>query len=151
MRLKNKVAVVTGGTSGIGRAIVERYVQEGALVVFSGRRADLGEEVSKATGALFVEADVCVEADAVRTVKTAFDAHGRLDVLVNNAGMGSPRSVRIENTPLEFLDKMMAGSRPRRAGAYEAGERDHARARRRQHDQHRFGRGPAGRFRLAVL
>jgi len=107
MRLQNKVAVVTGGTSGIGRAIVERYVQEGALVVFSGRRADLGDAVSRATGALFVAADVCVEADAVRTVKTAFDAHGRVDVLVNNAGMGSP-GVRLENTPLDFLDKMMA-------------------------------------------
>jgi NAD(P)-dependent dehydrogenase (short-subunit alcohol dehydrogenase family) len=107
MRLKNKVAVVTGGTSGIGRRIVERFVEEGALVVFSGRRADLGEDVAKATGAAFVVADVCVEADAARTIKTAFDAHGRLDVLVNNAGMGSP-SVRLENTPLELLDKMMA-------------------------------------------
>jgi NAD(P)-dependent dehydrogenase (short-subunit alcohol dehydrogenase family) len=107
MRLKNKVAVVTGGTSGIGRRIVERYVQEGAFVVFSGRRADLGADVSRATGAAFVEADVCVEADAARTVKMAFDAHGRVDILVNNAGMGSPGG-RLENTPLEHLDRMMA-------------------------------------------
>lgn len=107
MRLKDKVAVVTGGTSGIGRRIVERFAEEGGSVIFSGRRAELGEEVAKATGATFVKADVAIEADAERTIRTAVAAHGRIDVLVNNAGEGS-RGARVENTPLDVFDQMMA-------------------------------------------
>ena len=86
MRLKGKVAIVTGGTSGIGRRMVERFVEEGASVFFSGRRAKLGAEVAKATGATFIEADVALEADAARTIATAAKLNGRVDVLVNNAG-----------------------------------------------------------------
>ena len=71
MRLNDKIAVVTGGTSGIGRRIVERFMEEGATVFFSGRRASLGAEVAKATGATFIEADVALEADAARTIATA--------------------------------------------------------------------------------
>src|SRR5262249_34170360 len=107
MRLLNKVAVVTGGTSGIGRKIVERFRLEGASVIFSGRRRPLGEEVAALTGATFIEADVAVEADAGRTIAAAVAAHDTIDVLVNNAGMGS-RNARIENTPLDVFDRIMA-------------------------------------------
>ncbi len=54
MRLEGKIAVVTGGTSGIGRRTIERFIEEGATVVFSGRRAHLGAEVAAATGATFI-------------------------------------------------------------------------------------------------
>ncbi|MBZ0228093.1 MAG: SDR family oxidoreductase [Bauldia sp.] len=107
MRLEGKVAIVTGGTSGIGRAIVERFAREGAAIVFSGRRAGLGREVARGSGATFVEADVSVESDGERTIRTALDRHGRLDVLVNNAGTGS-RNARLENTPLKTFDEIMA-------------------------------------------
>jgi NAD(P)-dependent dehydrogenase (short-subunit alcohol dehydrogenase family) len=107
MRLKGKVAIVTGGTSGIGRRTVERFVEEGAAVVFSGRRAALGAEVAKASGAIFIEADVADEADVERTVEQTLDRHGRLDVLVNNAGGPAPGG-RLETLPLEEFDRAIA-------------------------------------------
>jgi NAD(P)-dependent dehydrogenase (short-subunit alcohol dehydrogenase family) len=107
MLLKDKVAVVTGGTSGIGRAIVELFAREGAFVVFSGRRRELGEEIARANGARYVEADVAREADAERTVSEATQLGQGLDILVNNAGMGS-KTGRIEKTSLESFDQMIA-------------------------------------------
>ncbi len=106
-RLEGKIAVVTGGTSGIGKRIVERFVGEGAAVVFSGRRLAESAAVASGTGAIFVEADVAVEADAERTIKTALDTHGRLDVLVNNAGGPAPVG-RLETLPLAGFDQTVA-------------------------------------------
>ena len=106
-RLAGKVAIVTGGTSGIGRRIVERFVAEGAAVVFSGRRPAEGGAVASATGATFVQADVALEEDAERTIKAAIDAHGRLDVLVNNAGGPAPVG-RLESLSLDGFDAAMA-------------------------------------------
>lgn len=107
MRLEGKVALVTGGTSGIGRRTVERFVEEGAAVVFSGRRVALGAEVAKASGATFIEADVAKEADAERSIKQTVDRLGRLDVLVNNAGGPAP-SGRLEDLSLEACDQAIA-------------------------------------------
>jgi NAD(P)-dependent dehydrogenase (short-subunit alcohol dehydrogenase family) len=107
MRLKGKVAIVTGGTSGIGRRMVERFVEEGATVFFSGRRAELGAEIAKATGATFIEADVALEADAARTIATAAKLNGRVDVLVNNAGSPAVGG-RLETLPLETFDTAIA-------------------------------------------
>jgi NAD(P)-dependent dehydrogenase (short-subunit alcohol dehydrogenase family) len=107
MRLKGKVAIVTGGTSGIGRRMVERFVEEGASVFFSGRRVEFGAEVAKATGATFIEADVALEADAARTIATAAKLNGRVDVLVNNAGSPAVGG-RLEALPLETFDAAIA-------------------------------------------
>ena len=91
-RLNGKIAAVTGGASGIGEATVRRFVAEGAKVAFADRDADRGKRVMaeiEATGgqALFVEAQLGREADAAAFVKQAADRFGRLDVLVNNAGI----------------------------------------------------------------
>ena len=103
MRLEGKIAVVTGGTSGIGRRVVERFREEGAEVVFTGRRAGLGDEVAAATGATFIEADAASTTDAERTVKQTLDAHGRIDILMNNAGAPAPGG-RLEDLPLSGFD-----------------------------------------------
>jgi 3-oxoacyl-[acyl-carrier protein] reductase len=86
MRLRDKVAVVTGGGSGFGAAICRRFVEEGAKVVVVDCRRDGGEAIARETGAIFVEADVASEADARRMIATAVERFGRLDILVNNAG-----------------------------------------------------------------
>jgi meso-butanediol dehydrogenase/(S,S)-butanediol dehydrogenase/diacetyl reductase len=88
-RFGGKVAVVTGGTSGIGRAVVHRLHGEGASVVFCGRRAAAGEDVAAELGtgrAVFVAGDVTGRADRERLHAEAVDRFGRLDVVVNNAG-----------------------------------------------------------------
>lgn len=89
--LSGKIALVTGGTRGIGRAIVEQFAENGAKVVFTGRTempADL-EEKLRGLGSefRFVQADAAVMADAERAVKTCLDEFGRVDILVNNAGI----------------------------------------------------------------
>lgn len=106
-RLRGKVVVVTGGTSGIGRRMVERFTAEGARVLFTGRRESVGAEVARATGATFLAADAGLEADAERTIRAAIDTHGRIDGLVNNAGAPGP-SGRIETIDLGAYDATMA-------------------------------------------
>jgi NAD(P)-dependent dehydrogenase (short-subunit alcohol dehydrogenase family) len=90
-RLAAKVVIVTGGASGIGRAVAGRVVAEGGAVVIAGRRRELGEraaaELRGGGGrAVFVPADVTVEAEAAGPVATALAEFGRLDGAVNNAG-----------------------------------------------------------------
>jgi NAD(P)-dependent dehydrogenase (short-subunit alcohol dehydrogenase family) len=90
--LKGKVAVVTGGSEGIGRAAAQSLGREGASVVVCARREDrlreAAAQVAEATGAQIVPvaADVSVAADIERVIQAAVDTFGRLDILVNNAG-----------------------------------------------------------------
>lgn len=87
MRLKDKVALITGGTSGIGKATVKLFIQEGARVVFSGRRQDLGVAIQEQSGALFVQADHRLAADCQACVDAALNAYGHIHILFNNAGI----------------------------------------------------------------
>jgi NAD(P)-dependent dehydrogenase (short-subunit alcohol dehydrogenase family) len=87
-RLEGKVAVVTGGGTGIGEAAAILLAAEGCRVVVSGRRADIIEKVAKDVSGLAVVADVADEGDVAGLFKACDDAHGRLDILVNNAGFG---------------------------------------------------------------
>jgi 3-oxoacyl-[acyl-carrier protein] reductase len=88
MNLTDKVALVTGGSSGIGRAVAESLITAGAKVAITGRTAATLEETSRAIGARAIQADVCKESDVKRTYKEVVDAFGDLDILVNNAGVG---------------------------------------------------------------
>ncbi|MDX3105006.1 SDR family oxidoreductase [Nonomuraea angiospora] len=90
-RLKSKVVMVVGATSGIGRAVSLCAAAEGAIVVVAGRRADLGKGlaadiVARGGQALFVRCDATVEDDVAAAVEAAVAEFGRLDCAVNNAG-----------------------------------------------------------------
>ena len=90
MKLQNKVAIVTGATSGIGRACAVLFAQEGAKVVAVGRRKELGEslvEEIKADGgeAIFVQADMLKEEDMDKVLESTIAAYGKIDILYNNA------------------------------------------------------------------
>src|SRR3712207_532230 len=87
--LDGKVAIVTGGTSGIGAACAELFVSEGARVVIAARREAEGEALAARLGevASFVRTDVAREADVQAMVAHALSRFGRLDCLVNNAGI----------------------------------------------------------------
>src|SRR4051812_2544764 len=90
-RLEGKVALVTGGGSGIGRAICERFAAEGAKVAVADWRLPAAEEtvlriVAEGGAAIATSGDVAIPADAERMVASTVDVFGRLDVLVANAG-----------------------------------------------------------------
>lgn len=100
MKLKNKVAVVTGATKGIGLAIAEEFAEEGAKVVLTGRSVDLGEKAAKDISsrgheALFVQCDVSQSDQVQQLVNKTVQHFGRLDIMVSNAGI---------NNKAEFLD-----------------------------------------------
>lgn len=91
LRLNGKSAIVTGGTRGIGRAIVETFRREGADVLFTGRDQAMGREVAHACGAHFLAADSADATQTAHIVEHAGEKFGRLDILVNNAGHSGPR------------------------------------------------------------
>ncbi len=107
-RLDGKIAIITGGTSGIGERSVEVFVAEGAQVVFCGRREELGQALAERVGpgAEFIPADVAVEEDVANLINTTVERHGRLDVLFNNAGGPAPTG-SIADIDTEFYDRAM--------------------------------------------
>jgi meso-butanediol dehydrogenase / (S,S)-butanediol dehydrogenase / diacetyl reductase len=88
MRLDGRVAVITGGGTGIGAATARRFAQEGARIVVTGRRPEPIEAVARETEGLAVAGDVADEDHAHEAVAAAVEAFGGLDVLVANAGLG---------------------------------------------------------------
>ena len=110
-RLANKIAVVTGGATGIGEAITKRFAQEGAKVFVIGMPQDPVDEVVaevKAAGGTCVgySGDISEEATALDAAKACLEALGRIDVLVNNAGV-FPHFAPAEEYPLDVFDNLL--------------------------------------------
>ncbi len=108
MRLKDKVAVVTGGGSGFGAGIVQKFVAEGAKVIVADLNLEAAQQVAQALGpnALAVRANVTHRDDVKAMMDAAQSAFGGLDILVNNAGMGHlPQP--LEGLPEEEWDRLM--------------------------------------------
>ena len=104
--LDGRVAVISGGTRGIGRAIAEAFLRDGATIVISGRSAAKGQramdEIGAGDRALFVQGDSAVREDCDRLIDETVATYGRIDILVNNAGGSS------NNAPIaELTDEAM--------------------------------------------
>jgi len=108
-RLAGKGALITGGTTGIGFAIAERFLAEGAAVVITGRDLDLGQRAQQALResgrAWFVRADAADPAAVIESTVVAVEHLGGLDVLVNNAGVGVEAGLL--ETPVDDYDRLM--------------------------------------------
>jgi 3-oxoacyl-[acyl-carrier protein] reductase len=88
MNLKNAVALITGGSAGIGRSIAQTLAESGARVAITGRNQGRLEEAARSLGVFPSRADVSNEADVERTYREVLAKFGDLDILVNNAGIG---------------------------------------------------------------
>lgn len=95
MKLEKKVAIITGGASGIGRATAELFAEAGAMIAIVDRNREAAESVASEIGrnAMGVAADVSRAAEIAAAVEAIRTWHGRVDILVNNAGYGIPGSI----------------------------------------------------------
>src|ERR1700735_1549073 len=109
LRLEDQVAVVTGGTRGIGEGIVRRFVEEGARVVFSGRSIEKGKALEEELGerVAFFSADATNLSETEALMKFAVDRFRRLDCVVNNAGAVGEGGL-IARTSVEGFNKSLA-------------------------------------------
>ncbi|MBQ60573.1 MAG: short-chain dehydrogenase [Gammaproteobacteria bacterium] len=98
MNIKDKIVVITGGASGIGRAMATRFINDGAKqVVIADVNADGLNEVAAQIGARAIATDVSDEAAVKSLIKTTEDDYGQIDLLCNNAGIGSPGGPEVDN------------------------------------------------------
>jgi len=117
MKLDGKVALITGGNSGIGSATAALFAKEGAAVVLTGRDQERGEQVALAINdaggkAMFVRSDVRVADDCRHAVEQTLERFGRIDVLFNNAGVFHPKKVPecTEHEWDETIDSSLKGA-----------------------------------------
>ncbi|GAB3902938.1 3-oxoacyl-ACP reductase [Kibdelosporangium lantanae] len=106
MRLQGRVAVVTGGGSGIGLASVRRLANEGARVVVADIDADAGKVAAEEVDGLFVRTDVTDREQVDALFRTAVDTYGSLDIAFNNAGISPPEDDSILDTDIEAWQKV---------------------------------------------
>lgn len=113
MGIEQKVIVLTGVTSGLGRGMARDFARRGAKVVGAGRRRELGDHLVRELADAdlemrFVQTDVSVVEDCERLIEAAVEAHGRVDVLINNAGVvGEPAICDAHEATEEWWDHVM--------------------------------------------
>ena len=105
-RLEGKVAVVTGGCSGIGQATVRRFAAEGATVVIADLSDASGQALATEVGGTYVHCDVADKADVDNLFKVAHATYGRIDVAFNNAGISPPDDDSILETDLDAWQRV---------------------------------------------
>jgi NAD(P)-dependent dehydrogenase (short-subunit alcohol dehydrogenase family) len=103
-RLAGKVAVITGGASGIGLATAKRFAAEGATVVIGDMNPESGEAAAAMVGGMFIKVNVADEAEVNNLFDTAVATYGSLDIAFNNAGISPPEDDSIETTELPAWD-----------------------------------------------
>jgi NAD(P)-dependent dehydrogenase (short-subunit alcohol dehydrogenase family) len=106
-RLEGRVALITGGASGIGLASAQRLASEGATVVVVDMNTDAGTAVATELGGLFVAADVTSPEDNERMYATAFETYGRIDIAFHNAGISPPDDDSILVTGLDAWRRVL--------------------------------------------
>src|SRR6185312_314883 len=99
MNLSHSVALITGGSAGIGRAIAKSLAEAGARVAITGRDKKKLDEAAASLGVFGIHADVSVEADVSRTYREVLAKFGDLDILINNAGFGIFKELVDMDTP----------------------------------------------------
>jgi 3-oxoacyl-[acyl-carrier protein] reductase len=105
-RLEGKVALIIGAARGIGKGIAKRFAEEGAKLVLADSETEIGQKTADELGAAFIAIDISKMADTEAAVALALDRHGRLDIVVQNAGI-YPWQL-IENTSPDDWDRVMA-------------------------------------------
>ncbi|MFD4673645.1 3-oxoacyl-ACP reductase [Lentzea sp. NPDC058450] len=105
-RLEGRVAVVTGGGSGIGLATARRFASEGAKVVIADLDPTSGKAAADEVGGLFVQVDVTDEEQVKALFQTTVDTYGKLDIAFNNAGISPPDDDSILTTGIEAWDRV---------------------------------------------
>ncbi|MCQ8875911.1 MULTISPECIES: SDR family NAD(P)-dependent oxidoreductase [unclassified Mesorhizobium] len=105
-RLQDKVALIIGSARGIGKGIALRFAEEGARLVLADTEADAGQATADELGVPFIRTDISQMSDAEAAVALALKQHGRLDIIVQNAGI-YPWQL-IENTSADDWDRVMA-------------------------------------------
>ena len=151
-RLEGKVAVITGGASGIGEATVRLFKSHGAQVVIADVQDDRGRRLAEELGpaVAYARTDVREERAIAAAIELAVTRWGRLDCLFNNAGAGGVTG-GIESISAEDFDDHHGPARARRPVRHEARRARDAAAGVRQHHQHRQRRRPARRLRASRL
>lgn len=106
-KLDKKIIIVTGAASGIGEACVRLFAEEGGTVVVADLQEDAGTGIANEIGGRFVKVDVSNPADVEAMIKATVDEYGRIDILMNNAGIDGDQATTDKST-LENWDKVMA-------------------------------------------